>query len=152
MPSKQILSSRQKPRRTVHKTGLSSHPRTRTPHFSRGCHYSMSARIRAGSRHLLKSLLERFGRSIYFRSVFFCTSRGEDYVVATFAEPMTQLKTSRLALENFKRFDETEDEEITRLSPHDLVCQKNHSFYSVSARKYASGVSDRLRWDITVGY
>jgi hypothetical protein len=28
---------------------------------------------------------------------------------------MTQLKTSRLALENFKRFDETEDEEITRL-------------------------------------
>jgi len=107
---------------------------------------------KGGVKKLIEIITGAFQEEHIFPLRFFCTSRGEDYIVATFAEPMTQLKTSRLALEDFKRFDETEDEEITRLSPHDLVCQKNHSFYSVSARKYASGVSDRLRWDITVGY
>lgn len=53
---------------------------------------------------------------------FFFTSRVEDYISTSFAQPMTQTKTSRLALEDFKRFGDTEDEEIKRLSPQELVC------------------------------
>lgn len=52
---------------------------------------------------------------------FFFTSRLEDYITGRFSEPMTQLKASRLALEDFKRFDETEDDEIARLNPVELV-------------------------------
>jgi hypothetical protein len=45
---------------------------------------------------------------------FFFTSRLEDYIGAKFAEPSTQLKTCRLALEDFKSFAESEDDEIAR--------------------------------------
>jgi len=52
---------------------------------------------------------------------FFFTSRAEDYIAGSFGGLTTKMKTSHLVLEDFRRFDETEDEEITRLSPHDLV-------------------------------
>jgi hypothetical protein len=55
---------------------------------------------------------------------FFFTSRLEDYIGDKFEEQGTSLKTCRLALECFRRFDETEDDEIGRLSPRELVCQR----------------------------
>jgi hypothetical protein len=52
---------------------------------------------------------------------FFFTSRLEDYIAVHFAEQTTKLKASQLALEDFRRFDETEDDEIARLTPRELV-------------------------------
>ena len=61
---------------------------------------------------------------------FFFTSRLEDHIKEKFEEQPTGLKTCRLALEDFRRFDETEEDEIARLSPRELVRQRI-SFYCI---------------------
>jgi NACHT domain len=77
---------------------------------------------KGGVAKLIEIITGAFREERTFCLRFFFTSRAEDYITAKFAEPQTRLKTSRLALEDFKRFDETEGDEIARLSPHDLVC------------------------------
>jgi len=77
---------------------------------------------KGGVAKLIEIITGAFREERTFCLRFFFTSRAEDYIAARFAEPQTRIKNSRLALENFKRFDETEGDEIARLSPHDLVC------------------------------
>ena len=50
-------------------------------------------------------------------------SRLDVHIGEKFEEQGTRLQTYRLALEDFRRFDGAEDDEIARLSPRELVRQ-----------------------------
>jgi hypothetical protein len=54
---------------------------------------------------------------------FFFTSRLAGYIGEKFVKQGKRLKTYRLAIEDFRRFCETEEDEIARLSPRELVHQ-----------------------------
>jgi hypothetical protein len=73
-----------------------------------------------GVAKLIEIITGAFRAEFTFPLRFFFTSRLEEHIASGFLEPTTTLRTNRLALEDFQD-DETEDEKIARLSPHELV-------------------------------
>jgi hypothetical protein len=75
---------------------------------------------------LIEIITAVFQAECTFPLSFFFTSRLEEHIVSGFAEPTT----NHLALEDFIQGEETEEEKIARLSPHELVsCMRKNSFF-----------------------